>query len=271
MGNISQFPNIDFTFRVGYKESYKKSKYIEGSLNFLKDTRELYVEKDGLRFSISAIIFDAGTENQIRAIVQPENKIYLASDTMRLLFFNQKELRWIIVGGDHVSLADLATVAEYDTNHNKIADYYYSKADALISHENISNQIKGLLESVGGIIEFDTQIFTDISELPVVGEKGIIYLIPSSSYYGMTIDEYSEDDATIIDNHYIELLWAEDPSFGGYYEIIGNTSVNLSNYFIKEEVLNIVSQAKEDILNQMSQDKSDLLAMINSDLPASFL
>ena len=261
----TMFPNIDFKFRTGYKEGYKYARYQEGSLNFLKDSRELFVEKDGLRFSIASIIFDAGTEAAIRAIPNPENKIYLSSDTFQLLYFDRKNLEWMVVGSDNVSYAMNAMYATCDVNGNDIVDYYYPKADALRNFDELELQINGLKTNIGNIVSFRSIVVNTVSELPEEGEAGVIYLVPLTEFYNsaVTLAEDGETSEPVIDDSHLELLWIMDPDFGGYYEIIGNTNIDLSNYFNKDEIENLFYTYNTNISTQIAQIQSNLLEQIN--------
>ena len=71
--------NVDFAYRRGSKENYRKSAIIDGSLNICKDTDELYADIDGRRIPLSGIsIYDTAME--IFAIAEPEPVIYYAKD-----------------------------------------------------------------------------------------------------------------------------------------------------------------------------------------------
>ena len=253
------FPNIDFHFRIGLSEAYKRASFQDGSLNFLKDTRRMYVEKDGLRFCISDIIFDAGTEIDIISLQNPEPKIYLASDTYKLLYFDFSNLSWRYIN-DSSAYATTAGSATFDSEQHNIAEYFYPKEDAINSHTSLTAQIKALTDTISGINNYDTVVVHELSELPSTGTKGIIYLLPQSAYYGAdSAMVVSDDDSTpVIDDHFLELMWVEDVEFGGYYEIIGNTMVDLTNYYNKTEVENAISTAVSQIEDEIASIKSSI-------------
>ena len=79
-------------------------------------------------------------------------------------------------------------------------------------------------EVLGTIIEFD---FITVDELPEVGESNHIYLV---------VHEHGEKDI------YDEYIWIEATQS---FERIGNTDIDLSNYYTKEE-LNTLFDTKVD-------------------------
>lgn len=268
MGNNSttSFPNIDFKFRRGYSDSFKNTPILNGSLNFLKDTRQFFVDVDDSRFEISSIIFDGGTEAEIRALPIPENKIYITSDTFKLLYFDRIKLIWHVVGTNSVENAKNATKATMDSKGNIIADYYYSAQDAATDHQNILTEIRNLSETVGSIVRFGVKLLNDESELPIIGQLGVIYFVPISNYsggYSTTDGEEGNIDSDVLKDIYVELLWIEDPDFGGYYEIIGNTTVDLSNYYNIQEFDNIIATLRNDLSSSLSRTRADMINTIN--------
>lgn len=260
------FPNIDFRFRRGYADAFKNTPILNGSLNFVKDQRRFFVDVDDSRFEISDIVFDGGTEAEIRALPVPENKLYISSDTFKLLFFDRNKMKWHVVGTNVVDKAVEADKATYDSKGNVIADYYYPAQDAAIDHQNILTEIKNLSETVGDIVRFGISILADESELPVNGKEGIIYFVPVANYSGGLTTEPEEGaiDSDAFDNIYVELLWIEDPDFGGYYEIIGNTTVDLSNYYNIQEVDNLIETLRNDLTSSLSGTRSNLVDEINA-------
>ena len=41
---------------------------------------------------ISSIVFNGGTEDEIKALENPSNKLYMSSDTFKLLYFDPQSL-----------------------------------------------------------------------------------------------------------------------------------------------------------------------------------
>ena len=249
------FPNIDFRFRRGTKEAYQNSQYVEGSLNFTKDEEMMYVHKDGLMFRISDIVLDGGTENQIKSLESPKMKLYLSSDTHRLLWYKRDSMEWIYVC-DNSKNSENAEFAEKDINGNKINEYYYPKSEAVADYADLNNSIDALANEVSGIVRFDVVVCSSISDLPPVGKKGTIYLIPISSYYG---PDYPTEE---LDTH-VELIYVTSTQYGGFYEEIGNTQVNLDNYYTKSEVDALIAAAVADIEAEFTTYKSEVNNIIN--------
>lgn len=75
--------------------------------------------------------------------------------------------------------------------------------------------------AISGVTQFDVAKYDSFNKLPTAGKKGVIYLVP---------DTHSDSN-----DAYDEYIWntaAEKPA----YEKIGNTDVNLSNYYTKGDV-----------------------------------
>lgn len=262
--NPLEFLNIDFKFRRGFLDALRLTPIKNGTFNITKDSRELFIDIDNTRIKIASIIYDAGSEANIKSLVVPENKIYLASDTFNLLFFDRQNMKWRIVGTDKVENSTNAIYAQKDINGNNIHEYYYPTKTAIIDHENIVNEIKNIKNSVGDIVRFGTEILSNDTELPIEGKKGIIYLVPINNYCDGYLAESIVTDSDKINDIYVELLWVVDPNFGGYYEVIGNTTVNLTNYYNKEEVDNKLSTLRDNITTLISNTKIELVESINN-------
>ena len=266
--SITTFPNIDFRFRRGFLDSFLRTPIKNGSINFIKDSKELYVDVDNTRIKISSIVYDGGTEADIRALIAPENKIYISSDTFKLLFFDKVNMKWRVVGTDTIETANHAISADTDSEGNKISEYYYPAKHAIIDQEIMLNEIEKISNAVGSIIRFKTELLLDESELPVEGSEGVIYLIPAANFSGTNESEIEnsntgESDSNTTDDIYVELMWVVDPDFGGYYEIIGKTTVNLSNYYPKTEVDNMLALLKNEMTDSIKQTRSELINYVN--------
>lgn len=75
--------------------------------------------------------------------------------------------------------------------------------------------------AISGVTQFDVAKYDSFDKLPATGKKGVIYLVP---------DTHSDNN-----DAYDEYIWnttATTPA----YEKIGNTDVNLSDYYTKGEV-----------------------------------
>lgn len=161
----NQYLNVDFGFRRGSKENLVNTAIKNGTLNFTKDTKELFVDIDDKRIQISSIIFNGGTEDQIRAIENPSNKLYLASDTFKLLYFDPNSLEWRTVTGDGIDL-----------------DRYYTKL-----------QVDTLLKDITSKLE---EIKQAIAALQITHEEDVIDI-------NEDIDELA-DDINYIENNYLQ-------------------------------------------------------------------
>ena len=75
--------------------------------------------------------------------------------------------------------------------------------------------------AISGVTQFDIAKYESFDKLPVTGKKGVIYLVPDT--HSDSHDAYDE---------YIWNTTLETPA----YEKIGNTDVNLSDYYTKSEV-----------------------------------
>lgn len=250
------FPNIDFKFRRGTLDGYKTTAYMEGSLNFVKDDESLYIHKDGLKFRISDIILDAGTEDAIRSITLPKLKLYYASDTHRLLWFDRENLKWVYVSSD---IADFAEKARKDINGNDINEYYYPRTEAVSDYRTLNDLVTAITEDLSLIVQFDTEICSSISDLPEIGKKGTIYLVPKMSYYGWEELPEEEDD---MDTH-VELIYVVSEEYGNFYEVIGSTNVNLNEFYTKNQVDNLLDGLEVDFEDRFNDYKAEVNASIN--------
>jgi len=80
----------------------------------------------------------------------------------------------------------------------------------------VIKQICDLINSLTGV-QFEV-----VAELPLVGQSNIIYLVPK------TIPN--------VDNIYDEYVWINNA-----YELIGDTEIDLSNYYTKTETNTLLS------------------------------
>lgn len=92
-------------------------------------------------------------------------------------------------------------------------------------YQTSSDVNAAIASAVAGITSFSYEV---VAELPAYGEKGVIYLVAS-------------EDSGDPSNVYEEYLWIEDDESGesepsGYFEMIGSTEMDLSNYATKTYV-----------------------------------
>ncbi|MCM1232994.1 MAG: hypothetical protein NC489_22950 [Ruminococcus flavefaciens] len=94
---------------------------------------------------------------------------------------------------------------------------------------------KAISDVIGNVTQISFDYYSDVSELPTVGEKGVFYLVPNSGSGKNTLDEY---------------IWVKSKSD---YELLGTVEnkVDLSGYvkqtdiepLTNEEILAIIESA----------------------------
>lgn len=260
----TNFPNIDFRFRRGCLSALRNTSVLNGTLNFTNDTRELFVDMDDRRVKISDIVLS--TEPEIRSLPDPENKLYIAVDSFKLLYFDFKSLSWKVVGSNDVNHSSDADFAICDAEGNIINKHYISIDDSNQRDSELQDQIDDILYIIGDIERFDTIIINDYSELPIIGTKGTIYFVKENSY--------DLDPITHTSKYYGEYIWIEstgEVGLPGYYEKIGITTVDLSNYYTKQEVNDLITNLGNtmnenfsELNNRMNQHVSALVDTINN-------
>ena len=238
----TEFPNIDFRFRRGNAAGLKHTAIKEKTFNITKDTEELFIDIDGKRIKISDFV--PLTEDIIRAIEVPlPNKLYIAIDTHRLLYFDAEKLEWMVVGSNDVDHAKDADNAIHDQKGNVIDEHYISSNESYRITDELQAQINGVLNSVAEVSRFKQEVVDNITDLPLYGEGGTIYFVRESDE---VIDETGTMKTVSIHGEYI---WMEKITVippeeeggiatqkkTGYYEKIGITTMDLGNYYKKPE------------------------------------
>lgn len=237
------FPVLDYRFRRGNFSALKKTAILHGSLNFTQDTRELFVDIEDKRIKISDLVLS--TEPQIVSMTEPENKLYLAIDTFKLMYFDRKTLSWKVVGSNDVTHSSDSDFALCDGEGNIISKHYISIDESNLNDAELQHQIDDILNIIGDVERFDVELIESISELPLIGTKGVIYFVRENN------DDMSDDRTS---KYYGEYIWIEDSSvingaveIAGYYEKIGITTVDLTNYYTKREIDTFISNINEKI------------------------
>jgi len=205
-----------------------------GMLRFTTDTGRLFLDTDNTRVEITDFVKDMNKAD-ILSEVNPLPKIYLASDTSELLYydFNNNEWKYVYIGeAGHSVNADTASyainaatasVATSDGSGNNISNTYAPKnspaftgtptvpdiaeGDESTKIANTNFVSTAIASAIAGVTQIDYKI---VEELPASGVKGVIYLVPASQVSGDIYDEY---------------IW-----LGSTYEKIGTTRIDLSNY-----------------------------------------
>lgn len=211
---MSTFPNLDFFFRRGTKAGLNNTPIKNGSFNICKDTCEMYVDIDNMRIPIKSINRNYTEEEIINGSIQSysEDIIYISTDTN---------------AGYILSVASGLFVKIFDT----------------IEYATLE-QLSELSDKVNALAGFTQKIVNSVSDLPEIGESGIIYFVKK---------EKSEDS-----NLYDEYIWVIDSKTGeGRYELIGVTTIDLSGYYTKEEVDNLIKNyyTKEEVDNLINSLK----------------
>lgn len=132
----------------------------------------------------------------------------------------------------------------YITSSVNNLDNYYLKTETY-TREEVNNQINTIR----------TGLFKPVDVLPDVGEEGYIYLVSNSNSQG-DISTQAE-----VDNTRDEYIWIADSN---KYEYIGSTSIDLTNYYTKEETDNkFVSKQLNNIEfyydNETGQEESTFI------------
>ena len=211
-GNEAELPAVDPPTSVS-------------KLRFTVDTHRIFLDVNGERIEFSDFI-KGNTDNQIKAILAPLPKLYLASDT-RKLYINDN--------GEWVSIQADADQASKDGNGNIIVNTYAVKdspvfsgtpttpdvaaGDSTLKIANTKFVSTAIANAISGITSFDYEM---VNSLPATGVKGTIYFVP------ITSPESS-------DNIYEEYLWITSTN---RFEKIGtfSTEIDLSQYVNNYEV-----------------------------------
>lgn len=108
-------------------------------------------------------------------------------------------------------------------------------------------------EEVNALIAgLENVYFEIVEELPTEGETNVIYLVPNEGETPNIYDEY---------------IWIYDPDTdAGVYELIGSTAIDLSNYYNKAEIdnlllakVNVNEVNKQYILNALGYEETSLV------------
>ena len=186
---------------------------------------ELFVDFNNHRLHLGSVVLGL-TETQIRSlpVANIYRKIYISDDTNTLFWYNTTAQQWVVVGGDHVSLADVATKATQDADGNVIVNTYETKVDATAKKTELDAEITDIRNIISQIHSFEIRKVASYQDLPVPGASNVIYFVPKTAESGNSYDEY---------------IWITDEMYvpaGGYYECIGSTEAALEDYYTKEEI-----------------------------------
>ena len=110
------------------------------------------------------------------------------------------------------------------------------------------------LEPIGGLSDLQFEV---VEELPAVGEAGIIYLLPKTDAQSTlaktarTVEARTANARDTEENVYEEYIWLES----GRYELLGTTEIDLSNYYTKDEIENLI---KDFVAYKQFEDNGQL-------------
>lgn len=98
---------------------------------------------------------------------------------------------------------------------------------------DVTEALKKLIAAETSNLGLNVVVVDNVSSLPTDGATQTIYLVPNSGTDKNTHDEY---------------IWIQST---GKYELIGSTSVELTNYFTKEEVYNTITSETESLTQRI--------------------
>lgn len=221
-----------------------------GKLRFAYDTGRVFLDNNNIRVEITDFCKDY-TEAGIKSILSPLPKVYIASDTNKMMMYDSENEKWIYLSGKSSDYATNAGTAVYATNagtaeyaksagtasravndakgNGFLANYaplqspLFTGIPSVPTPSESSNDTQianteyvttAIANAVSNITGFDISIIKDGESLPETGTKGVFYLVANSSEDG--------------DNSYDEYIWIESTSS---YEHIGSHEVDIDGYF----------------------------------------
>ena len=225
----------------GLSDSLSSTPIKNGEFRVTTDTQKAYFDIDSVRIPLGDLVTGL-TAAQIQSIESEDilPKLYIASDTNTIYFYDTAASdgagAWVVAGGDSVSEATNAEFAEKDSSGNVISATYETKSDATSKQTALQNSIDALAARVNDINSFEVEIIDDIANAPVPGASNIVYFVLDDKIAGNT-------------NKYNEYIWVTDQTLqdGGYYENIGTTEADLTNYYTKSEVDNLLSNSDSSV------------------------
>lgn len=97
------------------------------------------------------------------------------------------------------------------------------------NYQTASEVESAISDAIAGVTQFEQEV---VSALPSTGEKGKIYLVPSTTASGQNV--------------YDEYIWIESNS---KFEFIGTTAVDLSGYVQKTDLIAITNTEIDSIIS----------------------
>lgn len=148
----------------------------------------------------------------------------------------------------------------------------YGNEYLLLTYPNIRNskiKVKNFLQNyydkseINNIIQNVSLRFKVVDELPQIGEKGIIYLVPTKEIKLYTIENdtlfYDTKPLSNIEEYNIreEYIWIDNK-----WELLGTTKIDLADYATKEEV----NQSLDNKLDIQIYDLDKLTFALKTDI-----
>ena len=240
--------NIGFAFRYGTKAAMDNTSVSNGCWNICLDSGQLFLDWENRRIPLTDILL-AENLDELNNINNPENKIYFCKEDYCLYKYEHNYVEEEIDNPNYIApsddssenlipekitvlvengswkrvsgTTDYAMSAESDGEGNNIIDTYATRADLDIVSVNLEN----LINTVGNVNRFNV-VACSIDELPEIGEQFTIYMCP---------DEFSDESEESRKNSTIEYIWMGGDE-DGYYEQIGVTDTDLTQYYTKTEI-----------------------------------
>ena len=179
---------------------------------------------DGIDGKDGAVQYTAGRYIQIDEDTQTINCTVKIGDLVIIDAVPVKDSTNVVSSGgvydaletkaDKTDIAGLGSEAGFITSSVEDLKNYYKKSETY-SQEEVNSLI-------GNLTRLTLQV---VQELPEVGTEHIIYLVPNNESGNNIYEEWL----------FVQSKW----------EMIGTTEVDLSNYYTKEEIDNLLSQAPE--------------------------
>lgn len=223
--------STDFGFRRGSEASLNRTAVKDGTFNLCLDTGNLFIDIDGQRISTRDITI-VETEAEVRAIADPNPRIYFAKDTDNFLIFDIPTLSWRLAGAEHAVYSEKAGA---DSNGNIFEEFYETIENSDSKISDINDTLSELRGIIAQINSFEIRVLESEDNLPLEGEEHIIYFVPNENEEGNTqFDEY---------------VWLAEEEF---YEKIGITKPDLADYYTKTNVDDILSDLQSDLEGQIN-------------------
>ena len=99
----------------GVQSALARTPIENGKLRFATDTGRLFIDNNNTRVEITDFCKDY-TEEGILNIVSPLPKVYIASDTFKMMVYDATKKKWIYASGKSADTATNASTAQYGIN-----------------------------------------------------------------------------------------------------------------------------------------------------------